>query len=663
MAQERVNPNIRYYLPGDPYYYEVDNLPLHDLQENDSSLQAQIDALNTRIDAALSTPNKHGFRELLPYWHPNQAGVLKVKDGNFIARVNTKATFENGLMERLWGSDVDSNSVYLRDSGWYPNNDEPRTLAAARAGREIYEAKSSARTAVINYKDVNNVNVPGFDDEDFTDADAPDYRIDLLFIQASPSLDESNEFRPRFGNTEETPRLGYVKGAYFRVDNLADEGRVQGRIFDEQGLEGKLLGLSQVDVYQRDSGTVPSPDDVVNGSYKSPTTATGGISHTPGITPLSLDVWAENQYDSLGVFCLPVAYIKVPRGYRLGDVLPQESIIDIRPLFRSTELTLSERQAISTSHAPSLNNRLLTLKDPDYTHFKDEVVQGLGARPQLDHEGRIQTLEAKMRENADIEAFQPVNIRCMDGQETAPYYTDSNEEDFDRRSGFLDFWRPSGEEEEGGGTGWSGHHNRNVWTPPPGVHQVRNTEPYIKTVRALRYKVGANAWMLFTTLHFKIADEAVGVATETDEGTLTRTGDSSNNADLPMPSGYYRLNTTQLGYTGGPVDAILCTPNMEMKWGGDAWAYDIFRHDDWEDPESGAFNSGFIDFDLGCTDTEYQTTKHVTKHFWHFWHGSHYHYSTVDGTQGSMNCSITLVGMSNTPDLYEGAEIATHTIY
>ena len=656
MAQERVNPNIRYYLPGDPYYYEVDNLPLHDLQENDSSLQAQIDALNTRIDAALSTPNKHGFGELLPYWHPNQAGVLKVKDGNFIARVNTKATFENGLMERLWGSDVDSNSVYLRDATSY-NNDEPRTLAAARAGRELYEAKSAARTAVIDYKDVNNVTVPGFDDEDFTDADAPDYRIDLLFIQASPSLDESNEYRPRFGNTEETPRLGYVKGAYFRVDNIADEGRVQGRIFDEQGLEGKLLGLSQVDVFQRDSGTVPSPDDVANGSYKSPTTATGGISHTPGITPLSLDVWAENQFDSLGVFSLPIAYIKVPRGYRLGDVLPQEAIIDIRPLFRSTELTLSERQAISTSHAPSLNNRLLTLNDPDYTHFKEEVVKGVGARPQLDHEGRIQTLETKMRESASIEAFQPVNIHCMDGQEPKPYYTDPNEDDFERKSGFMDFWRPHEHE------GWGGFNHSNWHNPPPGARRVRNDDPYIKTVRALRYKVGENSWMLFTTLHFKIADESAGVTSTSDGGTSTRIAAECNNGNLPMPSGFYRLNVTQLGYTGGPVDAILCTPNMEMKWGGDAWAYDIFRHDDWEDPESGTLNSGFIDLDLGCTDTAYQITRWRKRHSWHFWHSTHYHYGTVEGIQGSMMCSLTLVGMSTVPDLYEGAEIATDVIY
>ena len=543
-------------------------------------------------------------------------------------------------MERLWGSDVDSNSVQLRDSNAV---DEPRTLSAARSGNEEYEAKSAARTAVINYKDLHNVTVPGFDDDDFTDADAPDYRIDLLYIQASPSMDESNEFIPRFGNTEETPRLGYVKGAYFRVDQSSDIGRNEGTILNEKGLDGKLLGLSQIDVYGRDVGTIPSPDDVVNGSYKSPTTATGGVSHTPGITPLSLDVWAENQFDNLGVFCLPIAYIKVPRGYRQSDVLPQAAIIDIRPLFRSTELTLSERQAIATSHAPSLNNRLLTLNDPDYTHFKNEVVKGGGVRPQLDHEGRLQVLEARMRENANIEVFQPMNISCMEGQEEKPYYLNPDEDRPDHLGGFLDFLPHH--------SSWYNSH-----------HQRRNNETYKKTVRALRYKVGSNSWMLYTTIHFQIADESLaGRDANHETATDTREGNDSNNGSLPMPSGYYRLNVTELGYTGGPVNAILATPNMEMKWGGDAWTYDIFRHDDWQDPDSGVFNPGFIDFDFGCTDTV-KRVKVRDYPWWAFWRPND-KYANVTATEGNMLCSLTLVGMSNTPDIFEGAEIATDVIY
>ena len=638
MARERINPNIRYYLPGDPYYYEVDNLPLQDLQANDASLQAQIDALNTRIDSALTAPSRYGFNELLPYWDKNHDGVLRVMDGNFISRVNTKATFENGLMERLHGSDVDSNSVWLNDQ----SSDEIRTLEAGRAGHEEFEAKAAARTAVIQYRDAHSLPIPTFDDSDFTDADAPDYRIDLLYIQASPSMDESNEFVPRFGNTAETARLGYVKGAYFRLDTLAGNDRNVGNILDSEGLEGKLLGLSQVDVYGRSEGTIPSPDDVVNGSWKGDIPA-GAVSHTPGITTLSLDVWAENQFDNLGVFCLPVAYVKVPRGYLAGEVLPQNALIDIRPLFRSTELTLPERQAIATSHAPSLNNRFMTLHDADYKHFKDVVVKGAGLAEPHNHEGRIQELERKMRAQADMEVFQPVNISCMEGQEELPYYLDPNIENPDRLGGFRDFMETTGD-----------------W------HTRRNNETYKKTVRAFRYKVGEGSWMLYTTIHFNIADEARRadewhrLGNYTTE-TATREGDDSNAADLPMPSGYYRLNITELGYTGASVNAIIATPNMEMKWGGDAWAMDIFRHDDWVDPNNPeVYEPGFIDWDFGCSDThEYKKIKNYPS--WSFWRKDKKGWVTTQ--EGSMICSLTLIGLSTVPGLYEGAEIATDVIY
>ena len=40
-----INENIRWYKPNDPYYYEVDNLPLIDLLSNDKSLLAAILAL------------------------------------------------------------------------------------------------------------------------------------------------------------------------------------------------------------------------------------------------------------------------------------------------------------------------------------------------------------------------------------------------------------------------------------------------------------------------------------------------------------------------------------------------------------------------------------------------------------------------------------------
>ena len=631
MARERINPNIRYYLPGDPYYYEVDNLPLQDLQENDMSLQEQVDNLNTRITKVIETPERGVFSELLPYFGSN--GVLRVKDGNFIARVNTKANFENGLMERKYGSDADSATVSLLDPG---GPTMARTLDAARSGAEQFESKSAVRTAVIEYVDSHEINIPSFDDDDFTDSDAPDYRIDLLYIQASPGMDESNSQTQRFGNGEDTARLGYVKGGYFRLDDTLPS-RQQGDMLSVDGLDGKVVGLSQVDVLGREVGTVPAPDDIVNRSHKDASIAVGAISHTPGISTLTLDVWAEEQQNNLGVFCLPVAYIKVPRGYLAGAPVALTGLIDIRPFFRSAELTLSERQAIATSHAPSLYNRFMTVQDPDYQHLKNVTVQGQGSQLQQDHEGRIQTLEAKMRQQANLELYQPVNVDCMEGQEIEPFYLNREETDERKLRGTWDFAE-----------------NNEAWLT--GMHLRRNTQTYKKTIRSMRYEAGPGQWMLYTQIVFNVADEG--------HNTLTREGADSNNAGRPMPSGFYRLNLTKLGYTGAGVDSIICTPNMEEKWGGDAWAYDIFRQSDYQAVDEqgdpiGSQHPAFIDFNFGCTDT---SSRVRTKDYpsWRFWNNDIWETTWVEG---QMRVSLTLIGLSITPDLHSGAQLTTDTIY
>jgi hypothetical protein len=61
MAQ-RVNEDIRFYLPADPYYYQVDNLPLEDLLSNDVRLQSQIDEINSAERG--NTVGRAGFTEL-----------------------------------------------------------------------------------------------------------------------------------------------------------------------------------------------------------------------------------------------------------------------------------------------------------------------------------------------------------------------------------------------------------------------------------------------------------------------------------------------------------------------------------------------------------------------------------------------------------------------
>tara|TARA_R100000458_G_scaffold1977_2_gene1636 strand:- start:4031 stop:5914 length:1884 start_codon:yes stop_codon:yes gene_type:complete len=617
MARYRINPNIRFYLPGDPYYYEVDNLPLKDLDANDKSLQEQIDNINKRLDLGLDDVGRNGFVELMPYFDEKVDGSIRVKKGNFIARINTKADLENGLMERKFGSDADSVSVSLTDP--MASQDLPRINAAGRDNAEIYQAKAAARTAVVEYEDLDSLGIPTFNNDDFTDSDAPDFRIDLLYIQASPGMDETNNVRPRFGNIQDTARLGYLKGGYFRMDEYA--GRNVGEILSTDGLAGKVAGLSQVDVAGREVGTVPAPDDIVNGSYKSPDTATGFVSHTPGISPISLDLWAERQMDNLGVFCLPVAYVKVPRGYRAGEVLPDESIIDIRPFFRSTELTLSERQAIATSHSPSLNNRFMTLTDPDYVHLKDVTVKGQGLALRQDHEGRITRLEEQMRGNAGIDIYQPTHVECLEGQELAPYYTD-NIDDFTRDFVTGDF---------------------------PNTHKRRNNETYKKTVRAMRHRISEGVYMLYVQMYFDLADEAASRYDQYGEDQNIRQGSRSNNPQYPLPSGYYRLDVTKLGFTGASVESIICTPNLEQKTGGAAVCMDIFRQSDYIEDGSGEARGAFIDFQFSCKDKEERSDYNR----WRDWFGGDdgYKHSV---THGTATVSVTLQGLSNVVDLYDG---------
>ena len=617
MARYRINPNIRFYLPGDPYYYEVDNLPLKDLDANDKSLQEQIDNVNKRLDLGLDDVGRNGFVELMPYFDDRVDGAVRVRPGNFIARINTKADLENGLMERKFGSDADSNTVSLTDP--VGGDGLPRINEAGRQNAEIFQAKAAARTAVVKYEDLDSLGIPTFDNDDFTDSDAPEFRIDLLYIQASPSMDETNNIRPRFGNLEDTARLGYLKGGYFRMDEYG--GRNIGEILTADGLDGKVAGLSQVDVAGRSAGTVPAPDDVVNGSYKSPDTATGFASHTPGISPISLDLWAERQMDNLGVFCLPVAYVRVPRGYSAGDVLPADNIIDIRPFFRSTELTLSERQAIATSYSPSLNNRFMTIKDPDYVHLKEVTVKGQGLTPQQDHEGRISRLEEQMRSNANIEIFQPTHVPCMDGQEARPYYLD-NVGDYSRDFVTGDF---------------------------PNTHQRRNNETYKKTVRAFRQKVSEGVYMLYVQMYFDIADEAKSKYGVYGYDANIRSGDKANNPAFPLPSSYYRLDVSKLGFTGASVESIIAIPNLEFKTGAAAICTDINRQSDYLEEGSGNAKGGFIDFSFQCKDSESRSSYNIFRDYFGGDDG-YKHYVT----HGSASISLTLQGLSNVVDLYDG---------
>ena len=81
---KRINEDIRFYLPADPYYYQVDNLPLEDLLANDVRLQNQVDEINSAERG--NTVGRAGFTELQPFIDAALPGTVSVRPGNFIGR-------------------------------------------------------------------------------------------------------------------------------------------------------------------------------------------------------------------------------------------------------------------------------------------------------------------------------------------------------------------------------------------------------------------------------------------------------------------------------------------------------------------------------------------------------------------------------------------------
>ena len=77
---------IRFFKANDPYYFEVDNIPLKQLQENCNWLRDQV-----RNDTKLTGVKRADIDELRPY-ATGADRVLRVKPGRYSARINDAST-------------------------------------------------------------------------------------------------------------------------------------------------------------------------------------------------------------------------------------------------------------------------------------------------------------------------------------------------------------------------------------------------------------------------------------------------------------------------------------------------------------------------------------------------------------------------------------------
>ena len=79
---------VRHFKANDPYYYEVDNIPVKQLEESQNFLKDQVDGIIARQNNKQEIEiDRSGFSELKPFATGNDRKV-KVKPGKFSARIN-----------------------------------------------------------------------------------------------------------------------------------------------------------------------------------------------------------------------------------------------------------------------------------------------------------------------------------------------------------------------------------------------------------------------------------------------------------------------------------------------------------------------------------------------------------------------------------------------
>jgi len=102
---------IRFFKANDPYYFEVDNIPLKQLQENCNWLRDQV-----RNDTKLTGVKRADIDELRPY-ATGADRVIRVKPGRYSARINDASTKKPlAYLEKVMGDalgEVDAWSTTL----------------------------------------------------------------------------------------------------------------------------------------------------------------------------------------------------------------------------------------------------------------------------------------------------------------------------------------------------------------------------------------------------------------------------------------------------------------------------------------------------------------------------------------------------------------------
>lgn len=497
---------VRLFKANDPYYFEVDNIPLKQLQENCLWLKDQI----RRDVIKISNVKRVDIEELRPYASGGDR-VVRVKPGRFTARINDAATkrplaylrkvlglevgevdaYEaalpnpgtfatatqggvnallvdalDGFKTRLAEDSLGLNGLGERSFTWpVVTPDRPvdqtgvtvstqadsgalgyespglgraaelvpmiitealvwakaRNAVADRVTLTTYDYtdpfngfatlpktdsffvrawRGVARNAIVDVPEELSIEVPNFDDDDFNyidengneaSVDNVYNRIDMVFIYSKP-IDASSTTILKGSGKEviTTPTLGIVRGAGIKanlegttnyneeyLESTGDDHKIMASPGDTENENIGFTAASGNDIAFDVRGSFPAPDDLLN------------------IAPLISEQLENDAFELVGQSILPVAYVWVTRG---STVVSTTDVIDIRPLFRTAELTYNERAGIAAAMPQlSLANPAVGKAQMDYELKRqyDEI------------NGRIQVLEA------DSEAGPPQGVRTV----------------------------------------------------------------------------------------------------------------------------------------------------------------------------------------------------------------------------------------------------------
>ena len=449
----RFSDPIRFFKANDPYYFEVDNIPLKQLQENCLWLRDQVRSHE------IESVKRGDIEELRPYANGGDR-VVRVKPGRYTSRINDTSktrlevmravtgpaigdittweemstqdaghpinamlaealgNFKESLAETAMGmtgledkiftwpvvtSDLmvgeptgaavefsDSNQIkfsWSQSVGDRAARNAFPVVAAMRAiaytpAVQSYMIKSYdssdpwhsgftnlprlenlfirmwrgvARNAIVDISEELSIEVPQFDPDDFSYEDEDGVwqtvdgvvsRVDLVFIYSKPIDSSGVTILESSGKkTITAPQLGIVRGAGIRsiFDDSYTETSLPGGTwrYGAPGIEGGGINAAPGDQANTNMGfTATSANDIaydVKGSFPAP-------DDILNLAPLLAYQLEEEAYQLLGQTILPVAYVWVTAD---SQVVLSSDVIDIRPFFRTAELTYNERAGIA----------------------------------------------------------------------------------------------------------------------------------------------------------------------------------------------------------------------------------------------------------------------------------------------------------------------------